>query len=200
MESLVKPCQSCHKPMNGGVYRAPHICPHCLFEHEGGKSRMRSASVKAVAVTAREPEQLAAAADTAENYEAVAQQTTAPEAKEAKEGVVLTSKSADEYALLEIIDELVAECALNIELTPDLFKDGKFIGTKSNKIKAAFVQAKKHALSQLRQEAQEQGANIVTDVAVKNTIKGIDKKNARVVVKATGTSAFTEQSAVACEV
>lgn len=37
MQALNKPCQNCHKPMNGGVYRANHICPHCAFEHEGGR-------------------------------------------------------------------------------------------------------------------------------------------------------------------
>ena len=29
--------------MNGGLYRANHICPHCFFEHEGGKKSRRAA-------------------------------------------------------------------------------------------------------------------------------------------------------------
>ncbi len=31
---LNKPCQSCDKPMNGGVYRKPKICPHCFYEQK----------------------------------------------------------------------------------------------------------------------------------------------------------------------
>lgn len=41
MLSLSKPCENCNKPMHGGVYRASHVCPHCLHEHENIKSRRK---------------------------------------------------------------------------------------------------------------------------------------------------------------
>ena len=45
MDYLARPCKKCEKPMNGGVYRSPHICPHCYHEHPAWrKSRARRAS------------------------------------------------------------------------------------------------------------------------------------------------------------
>src|SRR5690606_16983106 len=48
MEFLTRPCLKCHNPMNGGVYRAAQFCPHCFFEHEGGRKKRRG-KVTAVA-------------------------------------------------------------------------------------------------------------------------------------------------------
>ena len=45
MEFLTRPCLKCQNPMNGGVYRALYLCPHCFFEHEGGKKKKRRGKV-----------------------------------------------------------------------------------------------------------------------------------------------------------
>lgn len=238
MEALLKPCQQCHKPMNGGVYRASHICPHCLFEHEGGKSRRKKASLSAVSTSGKS----SVDEDPAQNRKPAAQKTpekppatqvapspsvdvestddaatsvdtTSPGPKEQSdqpddvaveatgndpESVVLTSKSVDENSLELFIGEISAECVLNIKITPDLIQNGKFVGNKSEKVKAALVQGKKHALNQLRQKAQKQGANLVSDVAVKNVVKSADAQKVSLVVKATGAAAKIEVTEVIC--
>lgn len=112
--------------------------------------------------------------------------------------VVLTSKSVDEHSVELFIGEISAECVLNIKMTPDLIKNGKFVGSKSEKVKAALMQGKKHALSQLRQKAQSQGANLVSDVSVKNVVKSADAQKVSLVVKATGAAAKTEITEVIC--
>ncbi len=348
MHALNKPCENCHKPMNGGVYRASHICPHCAHDHGGGKVKAhRSSQVQSVsdletasnsenysnldvasqsdfdpvaettatveensleenwptdsyqvdevedaqddasyqapieasadkafdevaAFVAEEPE-LAEEADRAPEQDnsahthaidtrvepvdekVLAQQqefdrldypevsvgtaslqheaaveedhdheeielglpaSTAPDEFEPRKKVepairdtasvktpkkadvvVLTSKSVEEQHPHSIVKKLKFECALNIKLTPDLFKNGKFIGNKSDKFLAALKQGQKHVLSKLRQEAEKLGANVVSNVSVKNSIRGVDKKTASILVTATGTSIKKVESA-----
>lgn len=227
--------------MNGGVYRASHICPHCLHQHEGGKSRRKSAPLHAVTNTPPSPTtsdvsvdeakpmevavtaEAGAEAEVTEEIKEVAAETTessvalestsgnetstqstaqSTESADVKQSntVVLTSKPAADPSAMEILDEVSAECVLNIKLTPDLIKNGKFVGSKSEKIKAALMQGKKHALNQLRQKAQSQGANIVFEVTVKNVVKAADSQKVSLVVRAAGTAAITEAKLEECEV
>lgn len=181
--------------MNGGVYRASHICPHCLFEHEGGRHTRRGARLAettALERAATEPAVSVLASVASE----VPQQEPAPIQLSA---VVLTSKSNDELTILEVIDDLTAEYVQNIQLTPDLFKDGKFVGSKSEKVKAALNLGKKHVLAQLRKAAQGQGANMVTNVTVKNTIKAVGSQKANITVRGGGTSVRAELAQETCE-
>lgn len=201
MESLSKPCQNCHKPMNGGVYRAPHICPHCLCEHEGGSSRARRKQRKLTAVP-RETHPTAPSSATNVPETAVQAQDR-PDVEPANEPVVntpvspgtvaLSSRSADEHGAVEIVKEITAECVLKIKVTPDLFSDGKFLGARSEKVRAALAQGRKHVLTQLREEAQNLAANLVSDVAVNNAIKKADSQNLNVVVQATGVAGLTSE-------
>ncbi|MCR6651576.1 MAG: heavy metal-binding domain-containing protein [Cellvibrionaceae bacterium] len=193
MEFLNKLCQTCRKPMNGGTYRASHVCPHCYFAHEGGKSKRRFTPVVAAPASPQVEEQVdevyaeaAPAAAPSHESAAVAQTTVTPTT------VALTTKTADEHTILESLEEVTAECVLNLKVTPDMIVDGKFVGTKSEKVRAALEQGKKHVLTQLRQKAQEQGANIVTDVAVKNAVKNADAQNVKIVVRATGVAAVVD--------
>lgn len=188
MEFLNKLCQTCRKPMNGGTYRASHVCPHCYFAHAGGKSKRRFTPVVAAPAAPQVEEQ-------ADEVSAEAVPAAAPSHQPAAVAlipVVLTTKTADEYTILESLEEVTAECVLNLKVTPDMIVDGKFVGTKSEKVRAALEQGKKHVLAQLRQKAQEQGANIVTDVAVKNAVKNADAQNVKIVVRATGVAAVVD--------
>lgn len=187
MESLNKPCQNCHKPMNGGVYRSAHTCPHCLFQHETSNAK-RGRKQRKPAPVAALPEK--------EALQEAAEQTTTPEQPTAAPAQVstpvLSSKSADEHDIVEVLREIAAECALKIKLTPDLISNGKFVGSKSEKVKAALDQGKKHTLAQLRQEAQHLGANIVTGVTLKNAFKKADPQNLSITVRATGVASLAE--------
>jgi uncharacterized protein YbjQ (UPF0145 family) len=181
MESLARTCHKCHKNMNGGLYRAAHVCPHCLHEHDWGKTK-----------TKRRLRQLEEQVD--EQLASVAPAAVAP-AKRAPtkiEEVVLTAKSVEEHAKLELVEELEAECVLSIKLTPDLVSNGKFIGSKSEKVKAALAQGKKHALLQLRQKAHAQAANLVAAVSIKNSIKVANPQTLNIIVKASGMAARAE--------
>ena len=225
MEFLTRPCLKCHNPMNGGVYRAAQFCPHCFFEHEGGKKKgrrkltsavssmqddtLRNEALKADArVDRAEPGDRLQPGDraqpgmgTMEVEEVYAEEVVAPEPPPRQIApVVLTTKSASEQTILESLDEVTAECVLNLKVTPDLISNGKFVGTKSEKVRAALEQGKKHVLTQLRQKAQERGANIVTDVAVKNAVKTSDAQSVKIVVKATGIAAVAETTAETSEV
>lgn len=218
MEFLNKLCQNCRKPMNGGVYRAIHVCPHCLFEHEGGKSKKKRHHYSATSdeITARvhpveevrgervEEVQAERVEEVqAERVEEVQTQHVAdvaqPERPRPVAAAILTTKPASEHTIVESLSEVAAECVLNLKVTPEMISDGKFIGTKSEKVRAALEQGKKHVLAQLRQKAQEQGANLVTDVAVKNAVKTADVQNVKIVVRATGLAAVAELAAEATE-
>lgn len=222
MEFLTRPCLKCQNPMNGGVYRALYLCPHCFFEHEGGKKKkrrgkvatatsdvdtLRTEAVKAdrAAVTpgimeveeiyadevaAVEPATQEPVQAPAEPVQAAARQTAT---------VVLTTKALSEQTVVALLEEVTADCVLNLKVTPDLISNGKFIGAKSEKVKAALEQGKKHVLNQLRQKAQERGANIVTDISVKNAVKTTDSQSVRIIVKAAGQAAVVETAAEASE-
>lgn len=201
MESLNKPCQKCNKPMNGGVYRASHICPHCLCEHEGGSRRARRKQQKLTAVSEAVAESVAAPAATLQETPPQRQENPATaSAPVSLNGVALSSRPADEHGVVESVEEITAECVLKIKVTPDLFSDGKFLGAKSEKVRAALAQGRKHVLAQLRQKAQSLEANLVSDVAVNNAIKKADNQNLNIVVQATGmaglTSEFIRETAV----
>jgi uncharacterized protein YbjQ (UPF0145 family) len=219
MQSLTKPCQSCNKPMNGGMYRANHICPHCFFEHEGGKrSKANSAAAptevppaKEFKVKLKDPasqyivteheEEPAAQASPEPSPEVAPVEAQAPQAaaatKEPKPAtesanIVLTTKPKAEQTVLAEMGEVSAECVLRIALTPELFENGKFIGRKSPKVLAALKQGKQNALEQLRESAQAQDANMVTDVAVKNGMKLEGTTSANITVSATGNAIVAE--------
>lgn len=232
MDYLTKTCLKCHQAMNGGVYRATHLCPHCFFEHDGGKKKRRKKSaaiasdadtlrnkiVQTEAVVAGATHEVAdvgqvaastrqVAAGTMQVEEIYADEVEAAEEVAAAEPpprvpvapVVLTTKSLSEQTVLESLEEVTAECVLNLKVTPDLISNGKFIGAKSEKVKAALEQGKRHVLSQLRQKAQGRGANIVTDVSVKNAVKTTDAQSVKIIVKASGQAAVVEMAAEASE-
>lgn len=194
MESLSRPCQNCHKPMNGGVYRAPHTCPHCLFEHEGGKTRTRGRRQ-----TVAEATPLSTASEIGQQKLKEAAEKAPDQKKPAPtapvNAVTLSSKPADEHNITEVLSEINAECVLNFKLTPDLISNGKFIGSKSEKVKAALDQGKKHVLTQLRQKAKGHGANMVTNVAVSSAVKKADQQTVSIIVRATGIASLAEVQA-----
>lgn len=199
MESLNKACQNCQSSMNGGIYRMPHVCPHCLFVHEDIKGgRRRKSRTVAKAAPEDQAQQVAEQQQAPETPQpAIAEPITAEappaKAESAQEnGVVLSTKTADEHAITEVLEEITAECVLKIELTPDLISNGKFVGQKSDKVKAAVQQGKKHALAKLREKAQSCGSNVVTNVALKNAIRKADAKHINVIVRATGTASIIE--------
>lgn len=222
MESLLKPCENCHKPMNGGIYRASHICPHCLYEHAGGKvrrhkknhiSQINNADTT-VPATCETPD-----IEAPNNFEEVAEHVHQEEAYQVEHyeeeqyeeervedkvvpmaEFVLTKSSAKDYDIIEELGQLHSDCSLHIELTPALFENGKFIGARSEKVKAALLQGKKHALIELKQKALSLGANIVSNVEVKNTVKAAEGKKAQITVKASGYAAIAAGSTESCAV
>lgn len=218
MEFLTRPCLKCQNPMNGGVYRALYLCPHCFFEHEGGKKKkrrgkvatatsdvdtLRTEAVKAdrAAVTPGIMEVEEIYADEVAAVEPAAQAPAEPVQAAARQTatVVLTTKALSEQTVVALLEEVTADCVLNLKVTPDLISNGKFIGAKSEKVKAALEQGKKHVLNQLRQKAQERGANIVTDISVKNAVKTTDSQSVRIIVKAAGQAAVVETAAETSE-
>lgn len=234
MSVLNKPCEQCRKPMNGGVYRAAHVCPHCLHEHAGGKGRRRKMRavakqipqepymqsdmpVEEVANTARkEPvfgnalpvmdvqseEVGTASEDRTLIRKPAAAARPKPNVSSKKtvqrDGVMLTTKSGEDQNIINVIDDINVESVLSMRLTPDLFDNGKFIGTKSDKIKAALVQGKKNALLELKKRAKKVGANLVTFVEIKNTIRPTEANMVNIIVKASGTCnvAVTDEAAL----
>lgn len=204
--------------MNGGMYRANHICPHCFFEHEGGKRSNVSVAQAPVQKAPATKTYEAKPKDPATEYlvteheetptdtapapvsEAVAEPQAPEEAPAPAEAVtpassaniVLTTKPKAQQTVLAVMGEVSAECVLSIALTPELFKDGKFIGKKSEKVLAALKQGKQNALAQLQQAAQAQDANMVTDVTVKNGMKMIGNESANITVNATGNAIVAE--------
>lgn len=218
MEFLTRPCLKCQNPMNGGVYRALYLCPHCFFEHEGGKKKkrrgkvatansdvdtLRTEAVKAdrAAVTPGIMEVEEIYADEVAAVEPATQEPAEPVQAAARQTatVVLTTKALSEQTVVALLEEVTADCVLNLKVTPDLISNGKFIGAKSEKVKAALEQGKKHVLNQLRQKAQERGANIVTDISVKNAVKTTDSQSVRIIVKAAGQAAVVETAAETSE-
>ncbi len=198
MQLLNKPCQNCHKPMNGGVYRASHICPHCLCEHEGGSRRARRKQQKLAGAPRNIAPQHVAPSVVAQLPEATRQNQESPAATPGYEAVApgavaLSSKPADEYGAVTTVKAITAECVLKIKATPDLFSDGKFLGTKSETVRAALAQGRKHALAQLREKAQSLDANLVSDVAVNNAIKKADSQNLNIIVQATGVAGLISE-------
>ncbi len=305
--------------MNGGVYRASHLCPHCFFEHAGGKASKRGASlVKAMASSAKvdatpnelveggvavnaevakaekdksvsnvhefsssspnndeSPLEAVSAAAVATQEQAAVQKVDAQEAKtarkpepieqkpvqqskpvkqqpvqgkaqgkvqekkavqqqkpvkqdlpkvkktatvkplsfeepkldigkrvraQANQPIALNTKPVSDQNVVAILDDVTAECVLNVELTPDLFTKGKFTGAKSERIKAALLQGKKNALAELREKARDMDANMVAGIAIKNSMKAIDEKTAaNVTVKASGVALIVEVAGEALE-
>lgn len=255
MAALSKPCDNCNKPMNGGVYRAPHICPHCLHAHEDRMKKNRRSSrqigaklkntqtekpvappIAAQAQAASKPAKRTepvfqtqlpvidveeASATPAQRQEPsidIASTTTAqPSARlqpakvsksPARSGVakpmhrdavVLTTRSGEDQNIINVIDEIAVESIMSIELTADLFDEGgKFIGVKSEKVKAALAQGKKNALVDLRKKAKKLGGNLVTFVSVKNTVKAAQANSVNIIVRASGTCtvAVTDEEAL----
>lgn len=291
MQASKKFCQNCREPMNGGVYRSSHVCPHCQFEHESSNRRARTKQrhlakvtppaetspsemetqvaqevpakqaeptpaamplpevemqeaanempgeqaeptpittslqevetqvakkapleeVKPTPATTPLPEVEAAKEMPAEQVEPTLAAMPLPETKThtAKEepaerikpasaaaepvsAVVLSTKSTREHNVVALINDIASECTLKIKMTPDLISDGKFIGGKSEKFKAALTQGKKHALAQLRQLAQKHNANLVTDVTVKSSVKKADQQTLNIIVRATGFASVAE--------
>ncbi len=192
--------------MNGGTYRAHHICPHCQYNHEGSKS-VKSAPETTESAQAEPLE--TAAEQTAAEPEVVTAEAEAPSAAPqtaesaptvtAEQSVTLTSKPKQEQTVLTDLNEVSAECTLSIALTPDLFENKKFVGQKSKKVLAALQQGKDNAIAQLRQAAQSQGANMVTDVSVKNSMKMVSKSSANITINATG-NAIVAEADEACAV
>lgn len=303
MNALQKPCENCHKPMNGGLYRATHICPHCEFAHAGGKRRkfksVSSAPAKPVeankpldknkpadnkktakaapakpARPLREPLGLPEVEESEEVYQQAAASDATPEPQAAKAtaakpepvveidqaseleqsaekaqalestaepvqalepetpsdpieartsgrvqnaevvshtttitaadlnratDVMLTVKPAEEQNVVAYLDEVSAEQVLTMALTADLFEAGKFIGTKSDKVRALLQQGKKQALAELRIKADEMGANMVASVQMKNALKVVDKNTAQVTVSAFGNAITAETAEEAME-
>lgn len=311
--------------MNGGVYRASHLCPHCFFEHAGGKASRRASFAKANVMAEVPQDDLAendlvssndlvnSKAAEAVNVEAtaevktveakkttvgavqvsnvhpfsadavsdevplqapaatkgtkieqtkealaqkpLAENITAHQAKavvepgtlkqkqepkkqvepkpvkqdiprvekatvlqqtssykepkldigkrarsKADQSLALSTKPVSDQEVVAILDDVTAECVLNVELTPDLFTKGKFTGAKSEKIKAALLQGKKNALSALRDKARDMDANMVAGISIKNSMKAIGEKNiANVTVKASGVALIVEVAGEALE-
>lgn len=163
--------------------------------HEVADAGQVAASVSQVAAGTMQVEEIYA--EEVETVEEVTAVEPPPRAQPAP--VVLTTKPLSEQTVLESLEEVTAECVLNLKVTPDLISNGKFIGAKSEKVKAALEQGKRHVLSQLRQKAQERGANIVTDVSVKNAVKTTDSQSVKIIVKASGQAAVVEMAAEVSE-
>lgn len=173
MRALQKPCQNCHKPMNGGVYRAPHICPYCGFDHKANESTL-----------SHEPR-------TAEgNIKKVLANTVITPAE-----VMLSNKSSSELDIITGLGQVNSEASVSILLTPDMFNaDGKFIAAKNETVTSALKQAKQKAFIELRNQAAILGANMLADVAIKNGIKQINSQQANVRLTATANALLVESN------
>lgn len=233
MQFLLKPCQECNKPLNGGVYRYRNVlvCPHCDAQQDDGKSNgSRKGSVKgsvkgsartsvkatvakqsngstktaAKPVTSKSggtsPEKApvkapAKGAVTAKGAATAKVKTTAVAQSKAKQSpgqlkpaeVKLVGKDAvDQRTIAENFGELKTESQNTFAITPNMFSNGKFVGSKLNAFQESYNHAKKDALQQLRRDAAVMGANTVSDVAIKYSVKDLDGKAAQVLVKASG--------------
>ena len=71
--------------------------------------------------------------------------------------VVLTTKALSEQTVVALLEEVTADCALNLKVTPDLISNGKFIGAKSEKVKAALEQGRSALAARGRMAAPREG-------------------------------------------
>ncbi len=196
MQYLLKPCQECHQPMNGGVYRSAHVCPHCGFRHDGGKKAKRatmkpvptSAALNTPILEAREP----AVRKATVNTRTVTANETASSAELAEVKFVKALSSDDQ--LVADLGMLKAEGKALIKITPDMIENGKFVGANHKTVKSAYTRAKKEALTQLRLQAAVTGANTVSEVKVKHSMKTRDSQNATIIVRASGMALVLEVS------
>lgn len=210
MKGFLKTCQNCNKPMNGGLYRAAHVCPHCMFVHAGGKTSSRkvvsttrpnqvtSTKVAAkpsapntVAPSKAAPSKVASTKATSKKApDSKLAQTAkkAPTAAKAKRPieVALTPSAVEKQTVLKSLGNIAGENTVDIQLDAAHFSGGKFIGSKSDTVKQAITQGKKEALAQIRATAKGLGANTVAAVAVKNALKLNGSKQAKITVTATG--------------
>ena len=106
--------------------------------------------------------------------------------------VALTTEPSHDQLVIKLLDEINATSVLHVELTPDLFINGKFAGTKSPKVQSVLKQGKKDVLEQMQKAALDLGANTVADIEVKNAMKMIDKNSAKITVSASGTALLTD--------
>ena len=211
MQSLQKLCQNCHKPMNGGVYRASHICPHCFFEHEGGKAsrRAKKAAAADTPATAQEttaselsaveapvhPEVAHTPAPTIDDTPVKEVAATSAEPVIEPAEVSLSTKPAGEENIVARLGDLSGEGVITVTLTPDMFNaEGKFTGAKSEPVLMALKQGKKSALNNLKDQAALIGANSVAGITLKNGMKLLSTENARVTVTASGEAYVVEAS------
>ncbi|VUD69265.1 hypothetical protein TDB9533_04632 [Thalassocella blandensis] len=215
MQFLLKPCQECQKPLNGGVYRYRNVlvCPHCDSQQDDGKSKKGSkrppARARVVAPAAspdssasqpkttrktaqKNPKQqpVNASAQKISTNKISAKIKTQPAANQIKPAdVKLIGKvSADDAALSARLGEVNSESQASFKKTAQMFANGKFVGSKVEAFQESYNLAKKDALQQLRREAVLVNANTVADISIKYSVKSIDATNAQVLVKVTGTA------------
>ena len=177
MHYLNTPCRSCKQPMNGGVYRLPHLCPHCGFDHRAGVQAVAPLNVVSAQAVKKVIKKTAAV-----NKPSPGQRSIAISAK--------PSSSFNDHIPMK---KLQTKCALKFALSPDMFAEGKFIGSKHKVVLAAMNQGKKKCLDKLRESAMNSGAQVVADVNVKTNVEFIDKTSAKLCVSSFGTALSTNK-------
>ncbi len=87
--------------------------------------------------------------------------------KERREAVLLTTEAVPPFQVIERIDVITAECVFGMNIVRDLFADVRNVfGGRSKAMQKVFRDARKAALTELREEALEIGANAVVGVAI----------------------------------
>ena len=190
MQFLLKPCQECQKPLNGGVYRYRDalVCPHCGSEQGKTPAKRQGAQAVKKPVRAKSVAKPAPARVTArESVDDSQRNAIALESRLKPAEVKLFNKPLkEENMIVENFGSLNTESLAEINVAPGMFDNGKFVGAKNKAFQASYNDAKKEALLKLRREAALLGANTVADVSIKYNVKGQNAKVANVTVKATG--------------
>ncbi|WP_096085051.1 heavy metal-binding domain-containing protein [Agaribacterium haliotis] len=177
---LNKTCVSCHKPMNGGVYRKPNMCPWCgelqdpsltssgkalqgaAAVHKQPARAQVSSSVQAVTAVqgavADAPKTSADAPKTSTEAASVDKQGS--QDGDAYKSVVLTAKESGDFEITGNFGDVKAELMFSLE---------KMLAKSPQQNKQSLLKvAQKNVLLSLRKEAHALGANAVVKVAVKH--------------------------------
>ena len=166
------PCISCNKPLNGGTYRKPNMCPWCGALQDKTRDAFNK-PLAAEQVVAQFEVSASASTSANEASEPMAQSQGAIPSKPVSsrsvtnskliraannpksfEQVVLTAKDSGDFEILEQLGEVKVDY---------LFASGPNAQNRD----AIIQQAKKAALVALRKKAHAKGANTVLRVQMK---------------------------------
>ncbi|WP_370979375.1 heavy metal-binding domain-containing protein [Agaribacterium sp. ZY112] len=154
---LNKPCLSCQKPLNGGVYRKPNMCPWCGELQDGSQSaaQRKSNSVTRSKIVADQPIMASVQEPAKQNAKPAAKLAPADQYKKIK----LSKGESSDFEVASQLGSVKANCLFSLEKL--------MAKSPQNTRQTVLKSAQKSVLLSLRKEAHKLGANAVIKTEVK---------------------------------